>query len=132
MTMVLEVENKPSEYVTDFARVERALRALRSYGPQSFASLTKPNGSYMQVAGGRVTCVLELCDRSRQNHRRAHLAVPRVPFEGPQTLAFGGGSVTMMPDEILFIDDVIVAFLAFFEGSSLPGEICWRDMSSIT
>lgn len=83
----------------------------------------------MQVAGGRVTCVLELRDQQASKHWRAYLEKTKVPFEGEQTLMFGGGHMKMQPDEILFIDDVVEAFKSFYEKKPLPVEIKWRDMS---
>lgn len=131
MKMLLEVEKKAPSQVKDFEKVEDALRSLKSYGPHSFASLTKQDGSYVQVAGGRVTCVLEMRDRNGSQHWRAHLTESKVPFKGQQTLMFGGGHMTMEPDEVLFIDDVIAVFRAFFESAPLPDEVKWRDMSSL-
>ena len=61
--MLLEVENKPSRNVDDFQVVEKELRTLKSYGPSSFAILTNADGDFIQVAGGRVTCVVELKTR---------------------------------------------------------------------
>ncbi|MET3180663.1 UNVERIFIED_ORG: hypothetical protein ABIC43_003829 [Variovorax guangxiensis] len=33
-------------------QIEKLLMKLRSYGPQSFASLTDEAGNYVQIAGG--------------------------------------------------------------------------------
>ncbi|WP_292056358.1 MULTISPECIES: hypothetical protein [unclassified Martelella] len=51
----------------------------------------------MQVAGGRVTCVLELRDQQASKHWRAYLEKAKVPFEGEQTLMFGGGHMKCIP-----------------------------------
>lgn len=128
MKMILEVEKKEPVVVEKFSSVEKALNSLKSYGPSSYASLTKEDGSYLQVAGGRVTCVLEYRVPSDQKHLRAYLATPKVSYEGTQTLMFGGGHMNMEPDEMLFIDDVIAAFKAFFNAESLPENLLWRDM----
>lgn len=129
--MLLEVENKKPEQVQDFPKIEEALRGLKSYGPQSYASLTKPDGSYLQVAGGGVTCIVEMRDKPSDRHWRAHLDAAKVPFKEQQTLMFGGGHMAMEPDEILFIEDVVTIFKAFFESKSFPRDIKWRDMSRI-
>ncbi|MHA3916184.1 hypothetical protein [Halovulum sp. GXIMD14793] len=131
MKMLLEVEKKKPTQVKNFDSVEKALRDLKSYGPHSFAILTAQDGSYLQIAGGRVTCVLEHRNRNDGKHHRAYLAQAKVPFEGKQTLMFGGGHMTMQPDEVLFIDDVVEVFRAFFEGNALPDRIQWRDMTDI-
>jgi hypothetical protein len=131
MKMLLEVEKKQAVQVSEFSKVEKALRSLKSYGPHSFASLTRHDDSYVQVAGGRVTCILEMRDQQNGIHWRAYLNNPRVPYEGQQTLMFGGGHMTMEADEVLFIDDVITAFRAFFDDSPYPDELKWRDMSHV-
>lgn len=131
MKAILDVENKAPKEVSDFGAIEKSLRALKSYGSQSFAIVTRPDGSYIQVAGGRLTCVLEMRSQSDQKHYRAHYDVPKVPFEGPQVLVFGGGQITVNPDEILFIDDVVNAFRAFLGLATYPDNIVWRDVTEI-
>ena len=128
--MTFEIEGKPPAMADKFAQVEKGLRKLKSYGPHSFASLTHENGSYIQVAGGGQTCVIE--KRSADGtHLRAYLETPRVPFEGEQTLVFGGGRITMQPNEILAIDGVIELFRVFFGKDDAPDWVHWRDMSAM-
>lgn len=129
--MILEVEKKQPIQVRDFSKVEKALRALKSYGPHSFASLTREDGTYLQVAGGRVTCALEMRVQPDHKHFRAYLETPRARSRDQQILMFGGGHVQMKYDEVLFIDDVLVAFKAFFDSEPFPGNIKWRDMSEV-
>jgi hypothetical protein len=62
---------------------------------------------------------------------RAYMDEPRVPFEGLQTLMFGGGRLEVEPGETLFIDDVVCIFRAFFLFQAFPGRIKWRDMSRL-
>ncbi len=131
MKMLLEVEKKKPAQVHEFSKVEKVLRGLKSYGPQSYASLTKTDGSYLQVAGGGVSCVMEMREKPSDRHWRAYLEVAKVPFKGQQTLMFGGGHMTMEPDEVLFIEDVVAVFRAFFESKPFPKDIKWRDMSQI-
>lgn len=131
MSMLLEVEKQPPIQVVDFSKIERVLKRLRSYGPSSFAILTNSEGEYLQIAGGAVTCVIEYGMPAENKQYRAHLKRAKVPFDGPQTLMFGGGQMEMQPDEILFIDDVIPLYRSFFEAKSWPEGIMWRDMSSV-
>ena len=130
MKMLLEDENKAQRQVDDFEVIEKSLRDLKSYGPSSFAILTNPDGDFIQVAGGRVTCVLEHRRLSDDHPKRAYLSTKKVPFEGTQTLMFGGGHMQMEPDEILFVDDVVEAFRSFFKSEDFPGSLLWRSMSS--
>ncbi|WP_241694459.1 hypothetical protein [Komagataeibacter melomenusus] len=125
------MENKEPVKVENFSRIEKYLRSLKSYGPCSYAILENGDGSYIQVAGGRVTCVLELREKQEGRHLRAYLPIPHVCYTGEQTVMCGAGNITMQPDEILFIDDVVSAFRAFFEQTSFPSNIKWRDMSHV-
>ena len=125
--MLLEVENRPIQQVDSFDVVETVLRDLRSYGSRSFAISTNSNGDFVQVAGGRVTCVLEHKTARDERPKRAFLTEKKVPFEGTQTLMFGGGHMQMEPDEILFIDDVVNTFRTFFNGQDVSKKLRWRS-----
>lgn len=129
--MILEAENQEPLKIVSFAKVEQTLRKLKSYGPSSFASLTSLDGSYVQVAGGRVTCILEYKSSNSNSLSRAYLTEKRAPFEGIQTLMCGAGHIKMMPDEILFIDDVIPVFEAFYLGTAFPEVVLWRVTLSV-
>lgn len=59
---------------------------------------------------------------------RARYERTKVPYEGSQTLVFGAGKLEAEPEEILFIEDVILIFKAFWEGSAGTAVIAWRDM----
>ncbi|WP_122521467.1 hypothetical protein [Pannonibacter phragmitetus] len=127
--LLLEIEGKKPVQVQDCAPVEKALRSLKSYGPASFAILTKEDGSYVQVAGGRLTCVVEQRSAGAGKQMRARYERAKVPYEVSQTLVFGGGKLEAEPEELLFIEDVILIFKAFWEGSTGPETVAWRDMS---
>lgn len=129
--MILQVENKSSVQVKSFSQVEKKLRSLKSYGPSSYAIMTNQTGEYLQVAGGRVTCVVEHGIPKNEILKRAYLTNPKVSFRGPQTLVFGGGELQMEPDEILFIDDVIELFSSFYHSKPLDIQVKWRDMSKV-
>ncbi|WP_136444012.1 hypothetical protein [Pacificoceanicola onchidii] len=130
--MLLEAENKNPVRVADFSTVERVLRGLKSHGKTSFASLTKDDGSFVQVAGGRVTCILERRAKGSSDIQRAFLFDVKSPFKGTQTLVCGAGHIEHQPDEGLFIDDVIACFRAFFKGWDFPSEIGWRVHVKVT
>ncbi|MFN4168443.1 MAG: hypothetical protein ACK4HD_09065 [Pannonibacter phragmitetus] len=126
--LLLEIEGKKPVQVQDFAPVEKALRSLKSYGPASFAILTKANGAYVQVAGGMQTCIAERRLPGSAGNERACYHQTRVPFDGRQTLMFGSGRLEVEPDELLFIDDVIALFRAFWDDTPYPETVTWRLM----
>ncbi len=131
MRMLLVVEGKRPEQVREFAKVEAALRELDSYGPHSYASLTRQDGSYIQVAGGEQKCLIEKRDIVDNTHWRAHLAKAISPSDVPQVLKFGGGQMTMAAHEIFFIEDVISVWRSFFYTEPFAADIIWRQMTEI-
>jgi hypothetical protein len=60
--MKLKIENKEELNVDKFEIVKKALKSLRSYGPNSYAILTDGFGNYIQVGGGIFTCFVEKYD----------------------------------------------------------------------
>jgi hypothetical protein len=129
--MILEREGAAPVTNPSPSRLVRELEKLESYGKSSFASLTGLDGSYVQVAGGGVGCMLEWRDTSTSTHRRAFLEVPAVPFQDGTELTFGGGTIALRRDEWLNIRIVIEAFTAFAQGEAFPASIRWRDMSDV-
>jgi hypothetical protein len=127
--MRLEIEKKPSIEGATAPQVQKAIVALRSYGPSSFASLTDGLGNYLQVAGGGVTCMLERRDAASGRHFRAYHDAPSKVFADGTVLAFGGGNIKLMADEWLTAPMVLEVFLAFLEGHELPPWTRWRDMT---
>ncbi|MFV0421718.1 hypothetical protein [Oleidesulfovibrio sp.] len=131
MRMLLEVEGEKPEQVRCFAKVEAALRKLDASGPHSFASLTRQDGSYVQVAGGKERCLIEKRDITDNTHWRACSAGAPSFSEAPQILEFGGGRITMTADEIFHIDDVVSVWCDFFESRPFPENIMWRNMTDM-
>lgn len=84
--MILEAETKQPKSVKSFGPVAKQLRAMKSYGPVSFASLTADDGSYIQVVGGRVTCLLEVRPSGWSSNRRAYLKEKRCLSTGRRFL----------------------------------------------
>jgi len=127
--MRLEVEkNPPVENVSD-AQVRTAIMALRSYGPSSFASLTDAQGSYLQVAGGGITCMLEHRDAATGRHYRGYHDTPSKVYPDGTILVFGGGEMKLMADEWFTASMVADVFLAFLNGHEFPASVRWRDVS---
>jgi hypothetical protein len=112
-------------------RVASEIRKLKSYGKSSFASLTREDGSYVQVAGGGVGCMVEKRDAAAQRQFRAFRRNPTVSFEDGTELVFGGGRIALRRDEWLNSNMVAEIFVAFLEDRPFPSEIDWRDMSAI-
>ena len=130
MSLVLEIEGKQPHHDPTPKVVERELRKLRSYGKSSFASLTRKDGSYLQVAGGGVGCLLERRSIPEQRHFRAFVVEPRVPFEDGTELVFGGGRIKLMRDEWLDIGTVTKVFLHFLTDPAASDGVQWRDVTA--
>ena len=128
--MRLEVENRPIiEDVTE-RQIRATVRKMRSYGPSSFASITSSDGSYLQMAGGGITCMLERRDQATGRHWRAHSKMPNPIHPDGTILAFGKGQeVRLRSDEWLSADLVADAFCQFLRSEELPITLDWRDIT---
>jgi hypothetical protein len=129
--MKLEVEGRPTIENVSLGQLRSAIRALRSYGPTSYASLTDGSGNYLQVAGGGVTCMMEKRDTSIGRHFRAYQDKRNPVFADGTILAFGGGEIKLMSDEWFNSTDVEETFAAFLSVKELPPRVKWRDMTDI-
>jgi len=129
--MKLEVEGKPPLENVKAPQLRSTLKALRSYGPASYASLTDESGNYLQVAGGGVTCMMEKRDVAANRHFRAYQDKRSPVFADGSILAFSGGEIKLLADEWFTSADVEETFLAFLEGNPPPSRIKWRDITDI-
>ena len=129
--MILHIEKKAPVTAPNEKKVRSSIKLLRSYGPSSFATLVDDDGSYVQVAGGGVTCMLEWRDIQTGKHCRAYHDTPSKVFHDGTLLVFGGGSVPMEADEWFIADKVTEVFLAFLNSMKFPDGVRWRDITSV-
>ncbi|VVE11217.1 hypothetical protein PCO31110_02667 [Pandoraea communis] len=123
--MKLDVERKLANDAPTPAQVARALKALRSYGKSSYASLTDDSGNYVQVAGGGVSCMIERFEFGAKRWRAFHDKPSPVRPDGT-ILVFGAGHIPMRADEWFMADQVVEVFLAFLNGTPYPSFVQWR------
>jgi hypothetical protein len=107
-------------------RLLQELSRLRSEGPSSFASLTAPDGSYVQAAGGPFLFFVEHRSSDPPAHYRAWQSSPVVSFANGTLLSFSAGRVALQQDEWFTKPQVIEVFSAFLSGSSFPAFVSWR------
>lgn len=127
----LEVEGAQPRAVKDRSEVEKALRKLTPVGKPSFAILDSGLGSYLQVAGGQVSCAVELHMGLRPTKPRQWRAVMETPhrnYSVPVTKHFGAGTLLVQPDEVLWIDDVVAVVDEFLQGQEFPASVRWREL----
>ena len=129
--MKLECEDKSPVEDVKPAQIKKTVSRLKSYGPCSFASLTDSEGNYVQVAGGRVTCMIERRDVSAGRHFRAYQNIRSEVFADGTMLVFGGGKIHLSSDEWFTASDAEEVFMAFLDGAEMPERIMWRDISEI-
>ncbi|NUU04031.1 hypothetical protein [Herbaspirillum robiniae] len=124
--MRLEIQNKAAKDNPSEQQLRRAILSLRSYGTSSFASLTDDHGSYLQVAGGGITCLLERRDAFTGVHYRAYQEKKNTNYPDGTLLVFGAGEVALLSDE--WFSNTIVAdvFAAFLLTHALPENVHWR------
>ncbi|MFM0158763.1 hypothetical protein PQQ99_39335, partial [Paraburkholderia sediminicola] len=124
--MKFEIEGKVGISAPRLAQISRAIKALRSYGPSSYASLTSESGSYVQVAGGGVTCMVEHFDAGTRTRSRAFHDKPNPVFPDGTILAFRAGNIPMRCDEWFMSMQVVDIFSAFLNNASFPAYVHWR------
>jgi hypothetical protein len=90
--MEFDIEGKEGIPAPTLAQIKRAIKSLRSYGPSSYASLTAADGSYLQVAGGGVTCMVEHFNAGNGTRSRVFHDKPNPVFPDGAILAFRGGN----------------------------------------
>lgn len=129
--MRLDIENKASmEDVTE-RKVRSVIKSLRSYGPSSFAALVDGQGSYVQTAGGIITCALEWRDVGSGRHFRAYHDAPSGLRPDDTALMFGGGAIKLNADEWFTADVVADTFCAFLLAREWPAAVHWRDVTAM-
>ncbi len=124
--MKFEVESKASVNNPTPALIARAIQSLNSYGRSSYASLTNESGSYVQVAGGGVSCMVELFDTSAEIRFRAFHDKPNAARPDGTLLVFGAGNLPMRSDEWFMAHQVVEIFLAFHSNATFPDYVRWR------
>jgi hypothetical protein len=131
MILLLKVEGKRPEQVREFSTVETALRELDASGPHSFATLTRQDGSYVQVAGGKEKCLIEKRDIPHQMHWRAYWRPVSATSDSLQVITCGAGQITARADEIFSVEDVVSIWRSFCYNKPSASEVMWRSMSEI-
>ncbi len=108
------------------AQIRRRVLALQSAGRHSYASLTREDGSYIQVAGGRSTCMVERFDPASGKRERAFHDKPHPFFTDGTQLVFAAGTLTLKSDEWFAADAVVEMFLCFKDARRYPTAVSWR------
>jgi hypothetical protein len=124
--MRLEGQNFAELKAPTDAQIRRRVLALQSTGKHSYASLTSEDGSYVQVAGGRATCMVERFDPATGKRERAFHDKPSPVFPDGTLLVFGAGELTLKSDEWFVADAVVEIFLCFKEHRQYPDTVSWR------
>jgi hypothetical protein len=102
-------------------RLQKELGLVKS----SFASLTREDGSYVQVAGGPGLFLLECNDAA--GRCRAFQANPVAPHSDGTTLECSAGSIPMKQADWFLRHQVAEIFFAFSTGSPWPAYVQWRE-----
>lgn len=114
--MKFEAEGKAGITTPSPDQITKGIRTLRSYGKSSYASLTDPEGNYVQVAGGGVSCLIERFEVNASQRWRAFHDRPSPVRPDGTLLVFRAGSIPMRADEWFISDQVLEVFLAFLKG----------------
>lgn len=125
--MRFEVEGKPPIDNVREAQVVRAIKALKSYGPSSYASITDADGNYVQVAGGGASCMVERYVVKDSKRTRAYHDNPSLIRPDGTILSFRAGNIPLRSDEWFMASQVVEIFLSFVNGTKFPTYCHWRD-----
>lgn len=129
--MRLDVEGKASVSNPTPAQIARAIRSLKSYGRSSYASLTNESGDYIQVAGGGVSCMVELFVAPTAVRCRAFHDKPSAARPDGTILVFGAGNLPMRSDEWFMANQVVEIFLVFHSNAPFPDYVRWRPAPTL-
>ena len=124
--MILECEGKQPLQHPNPKQTRNVISALRSYGPSSYASLTKEDGSYLQVAGGGISCLLEFYRADLRERHRAYGDVVNKACPDGTILVCGSGNISMQSDEWLRSELVADVFCAFLQDADFLAYVHWR------
>jgi hypothetical protein len=130
--MIFERENvKPIINPSD-KMIALNLKRIGHNKNSAFASIVADDGSWIQVGGGGVTCMIEKREPNNGRIFRGWQAEPVMPPEFDGTvLYFSGNSITLGLKEWFRIEQVIDVFIAFNNRMPLPAYICWREITHI-
>lgn len=132
MSSKFESQNGSMSDGPDDQALEQLLRSLDGAN-NSFASLTMPDGSYLQAGGGPVEFTVE-----------ARLIPPGLPFRHLKAgvtanqgesdnhrLSIGGADVLVPLNQVLDIPTVCRLFRHFLHGRGLDPSVVWHDITSM-
>jgi hypothetical protein len=98
----------------------------------SYASLEKENGSYIQVGGGSTEFTVEVReyeDDGRFTHRKAQRIGDRNSEK--RSIVISGSNVTVTNNQVLDTNEVIVLFQQYMNGSPFPKNVDWIDITGM-
>lgn len=127
---LLEVEHCEPRHEPTMEEIKAVVTTLGTSG-STFASLTSPDGDYLQVAGRRPWCVIERRVRNPIEHSRAFQDTPNPKYNDGAKLRTGAGEIEMKHDEWFLLKDAAEIFEAFRMGAELPSQVRWRSMNEM-
>jgi hypothetical protein len=116
------VEN-PSE-----ADLDRLLGQLDG-NANSFASLTTPNGNYIQVGGGPDQFTVEIREVQQGDSFRQLKAGLKSGQSDERHLTIGGASVSVMSNQVLDLSTARQLFRFFLRQNAADPSVAWQDIT---
>jgi hypothetical protein len=97
----------------------------------SFASLSMPDGSYIQVGGGPADFTVEVREYQPDGEYSHFKATLPGRNTGERRLTIGGASVSVRSDQILNLEVVRRLFRSFAHGDKTESTVLWPDISTM-
>jgi hypothetical protein len=126
--MTLEADGLPPLHNPTEEQVRDLVLRVDRMGP-SFASLTDEAGDYVQLAGSRPWCLVEMRRHNPTRHERAFQHTPQPKYADGAKIITGAGEIVMKHDEWFLLKDAADIFVAFLNRQPYPEKVEWRSMN---
>jgi hypothetical protein len=109
-----------------FAVIADSLRRISPRGP-GFFSLTRDDGSYVQVAGATLRLTVEYRQDSNGTFRHFVLGTESILGRTRKQINSRAGQINLLANEVLTVDNAITVFRCFYETGKIPDGYTLRD-----
>jgi hypothetical protein len=126
MPIVFSGESIDDMVAPPFEAIADSLRRISPRGPGVF-SLTRDDGSYVQVAGATFRLTVEYRQERNGSFRHFVLGTEANADRTRKQINSRSGQINLLANEVLTVDDAIVVFRCFYEMGNMPDGYSLRD-----
>lgn len=126
MPIVFSGDSMPDVSEPPFAVIADSLRRISPRGP-GFFSLTRDDGSYVQVAGATLRLTVEYREVRGGSFRHFVLGAEANADRTAKQINSRSGQINLLANEVLTVNDAVVVFRCFYETGRIPDSYTLRD-----